>query len=201
MYKIVGLPQTRTIRVIWMMEELGQAYEIIPLKPGSDEIHAYNPTGKIPVLMVEETALIDSVAIVQYLADRHGQLTATPGTLARAQQDSWCQFAMDDIKLPLWVNAKHSYILPEKLRSETACQAAHYEFQNALIAFGERLGERSFLMGDEFSVPDLLMGHCANWAEKGAGWEIPAGSVKNYFDRVRDRPALKRAEAVRDQYI
>lgn len=200
MYKIIGFPKTRTIRVIWMMEELGQPYDIIPLKPGDEKIKAYNPTGKIPVLMVGDTALIDSVAIVQFLADCHGQLTAVAGTLTRALQDSWSQFAMDDIELPLWVNAKHNFILPEDLRSQTARDAAHYEFQNALIAFGKRLGDRAYVMGDDFSVPDLLMGHCANWAEKGAGWEIPAGPVKDYFDRVRDRDALRRAEAVRDQY-
>ncbi len=200
MYTLIGYPQTRTVRVLWMLEELGESYELNPAKPRSEEVRRYNPTGKVPVLLVDGTPIIDSVAIVQYLADRHGKFTAPAGSLDRARQDSWTQFAMDDIELPLWVSAKHTFILPEELRSETAREACKFEFAAALKALETRLGDNTYVMGEEFAVPDLLLGHCANWAENGANWEIPAGPAKAYFDRVRDRPALLRAQEVRDRY-
>ncbi len=200
MYTLIGYPKTRTIRVIWMLEELGLNYDLVPAPPQSEDVRRYNPSGKVPALLVDGEVIIDSVAILQFLADRHEQFTAKAGTIERAQQDSWTQFAMDDIELPMWVYAKHSFILPEELRSDTARKAAHYEFNQALKAMETRLGDRSYVTGDEFRVPDLLLGHCANWAENGCNWEIEPGPVKDYFDRVRSREALTRAEAVRDKY-
>ena len=107
---------------------------------------------------------------------------------------------MDDIESPLWFNAKNTFVLPEELRSETAQKACRYDFDRAIGVLGERLGDNTFLMGDEFTVPDLLLGHCANWAQIGAGWEIADESVLAYFDRVRSRPAYRRAIEVRDSF-
>jgi glutathione S-transferase len=56
-----------------------------------------------------------------------------------------------------------------------------------------RLGDNEFVMGDTFTVPDLLLGHCANWA-KSAKFDLPDGSVGEYFERVLARPAYQRAK-------
>lgn len=200
MYKLIGLPRTRAFRVVWMLEELGLDYEIEPAAPRSDEARSYNPSAKVPVLQVGVDLIVDSVAIIQFLADKHGKFTARPGTIARAQQDSWTQFAMDDIESPLWFNAKNDFILPEELRSQTAMKACRYDFDRAIGILETRLGDKQFCTGDDFTVPDILLGHCANWAQKGAEWEIPAGPALDYFDRVRDRPAYHRAMEVRNRY-
>ncbi|MCH9809054.1 MAG: glutathione S-transferase family protein [Alphaproteobacteria bacterium] len=200
MYKLIGLPRTRAIRVLWMLEELGVEYEIEPAAPRSDEAKKYNPSGKVPILQTGDDLIIDSVAICQFLADKHGKLTYPAGTIERAHQDSFTQFAMDDIESPLWFNAKNTFILPEDLRSETAQKACKYDFERAVGVLSERLGTNTYVMGEEFTVPDILLGHCANWAQHGAGWEIPAGAALEYFDRVRARPAMQRAIKIRDSY-
>lgn len=200
MYKLIGFPKTRAFRVLWMLEEIGADYEVDPVKPRSAECKVINPSGKVPILQTGDDYIIDSVAICQFLADKHGKLTYPAGSLARAKQDSFTQFAMDDIESPLWFNAKNTFILPEELRSETAMTACRYDFDRAIGVLGERLGEKTFVMGEEFTVPDLLLGHCANWAQVGAGWEVPEGSVLAYFDRVRSRPAYKRAIEIRDGF-
>ncbi|MBU1212251.1 MAG: glutathione S-transferase family protein [Alphaproteobacteria bacterium] len=200
MYKLIGAPRTRAFRVLWMLEELGAEYGIEPVAPRSDEAKSYNPSGKVPILQTGDDFIIDSVAILQFLADKHGKLTYPAGSIARAHQDSWTQFAVDDIESPLWFNAKNTFILPEDLRSETAQKACRYDFDRALGVLETRLGQKTYVMGDEFTVPDILLGHCANWAQKGAEWELSAGSARDYFDRVRDRPAYHRAIAVRDRY-
>lgn len=200
MYKLIGLPRTRAIRVLWMLEELGAEYEIEPVAPRSDEAKKYNPSGKVPILQVCDDLIIDSVAICQFLADKHGKLTYPAGSIERACQDSFTQFAMDDIESPLWWNAKHTFILPEELRNETAQKACRYDFDRAVSVLSERLGANTYVMGDEFTVPDILFGHCANWAQHGAGWEITAGPVLDYFDRVRARPAMERAIKIRDSF-
>ncbi|MEL7048009.1 MAG: glutathione S-transferase family protein [Pseudomonadota bacterium] len=200
MYKVVGFPKTRAFRVIWMLEELEQPYEIDPVAPRSDEARAYNPSGKVPALVADGETICDSVAICQFLADRHGSLTQPAGTVARAHQDSWTQFAMDDVETPLWVNAKNTFILPERLRSQTAKDACKYDFDRAVKVFEARLANNTYVMGEQFTVPDVLLGHCASWAENGAGWTLPDGPVKDYADRVRSRPAHARAIAARDRF-
>lgn len=200
MYTLIGLPRTRAFRVLWMLEELGVDYEINPAAPRSDEAREFNPSAKVPALLVDGEIIIDSVAVCQFLADAHGQLTAPAGTIERAKQDSWTQFAMDDIELPMWVYAKHAFILPEELRSERAQKACTFEFKKALDVFAKRLGDKPYVMGETFTVPDILLGHCGQWAKNGPGWEFPEGPVADYFARVIDRPAFARAVEIRGKY-
>ncbi len=199
-YTLIGSPKTRGFRVLWMFEELGVDYEVNPTGPHTDDILAVNPSGKVPALKSGNDFIIDSTAICQHLADKHAKLTCPAGSIERAQQDSWTHFALDDMDSVLWFNAKNTFVLPENLRSETAQQACKYDFDRALQTLAKRLGSNTYVMGDEFTVPDLLLGHCAGWATNGAGWEIPAGTAADYFERVRSRPAFLRAMERREQY-
>ena len=98
MYTLIGTPKARPFRVLWMMEELGVEYDVLPLSPTNKEAMAeYNPTGKVPALKDGDDIIIDSVAIMQYLADKHGGLTFQAGTIERAKQDSFTQFICDEI--------------------------------------------------------------------------------------------------------
>lgn len=192
MYQVIGHPRSRTMRVLWMLEELGQPYAHVALNPGSAEARALNPSGKVPVLVVEGVAVSDSVAIMQFLADRHGALTYPAGTIERALQDSFTQFACDEVDGPLWTAGKHSFALPEDLRIPEIKPTAKAEFAQAMRSLDARLGENEFVMGDQITVPDILLGHCAGWAQS-ANFPWPEGRVEAYFNRLRARPALRRA--------
>lgn len=200
MYKLIGSPKTRCMRVVWMLEELGVDYEIDPAPPHSEPILAVNPSGKVPALLAGDDVIIDSAAICQYLADKHGRFTFPAGSIERAQQDSWMHYALDDVDSVLWFNAKNTFILPEELRSETARQACRHDFDKAMAVLETRLGANRYVMGDDFTVPDLLLGHCAGWAVNGAGWAISSKAVAAYFERVRSRPACLRALEIRERY-
>ena len=65
-------------------------------------------------------------------------------------------------------------------------------------AMEARLGDNEFAMGDTFTVPDIILGHCANWAEFGCNFTLPCGKVRDYFNRVRSRPAFLRAMETRN---
>ena len=193
MYKVIGTAQTRTMRVYWMLEELGQEYEMALIPPRAEDVRALNPSGKIPCLLVDGEAIIDSVAIIQFLADKHGQLTFPAGTIKRAQQDSFTQFCVDEIEGALWMAAKNTFIHPEEHRVPAIKATARYEFATAMKTLETRLGDNEFVMGDTFTVPDLLLGHCANWA-KSAKFDLPDGPIGEYFKRVTSRAAYTRAK-------
>ena len=67
MYQVIGTARSRSMRVFWMLEELGQEYEIIESGPRSKAIAEVNPSGKVPALIVDGKALLDSVAIMQLI--------------------------------------------------------------------------------------------------------------------------------------
>ncbi len=193
--QIFGSPGSRLTRVSWMCEELGQAYEIVVAKPHSPEMKAVNPAGKGPVLVDGDLIVIDSAAICSYLADKHPQkgMTAPSGSPQRAQLDSWIHFAQGDLEAPLWLKTKHKFILPEEMRLDVG-DITGQEFTRAIAAMEARLGDGPFVMGEQFTAADVLLGHIGSWA-RNAKLAINSDSVNAYFDRVLGRDALARARA------
>jgi glutathione S-transferase len=196
MYTVIGTPQTRAFRVIWMLEELGQPYTLDAKRPRDPAVAALNPSGKVPVLLDGGDAVIDSVAICQYLADKHAKFTFRAGTIARAHQDSFTQFAVDDLEGPLWVAAKHTFVLPPEYRVDDVKRACRFDFDRAMDALSQRLGDQDYVTGDRFTVADLILGHCLGWGQS-MKWSIPDGNLTTYLERLRARPAFKSAAATR----
>ncbi|MEO0912180.1 MAG: glutathione S-transferase family protein [Pseudomonadota bacterium] len=196
MYTVVGHPRSRALRVIWALEELGEPYEILPAPPRSDEALKFNPLGKIPALKDGEAVLTDSVAILTYLADKHGKLTHPAGSTARAQQDAMTQFAVSEIDAALWTKSKHSFVLPADQRIDAVKATAAGEFARAMAQLDMLLGDKEFVAGESLTIPDIIISHCAGWA-LSAKFPLPEGRVGAYLKRLRKRPAMERTfEAV-----
>lgn len=193
MYTVIGSPKSRSLRVIWMLEELAQPYTLVAAPPQSDDVVAVNPAGKVPVLMIEETPVTDSTAILSYLADKHGGFTQAPGTLERARQDSLTHFLLDEFDSVLWMAARHSFVLPKELRKAEIKDSLKWEFARSQRTLVRRM-KGPFLMGDQMTVPDILLTHCGIWAE-AAGFPIEEADLAEYLEWMRARPALLRAQS------
>ncbi|TYC53985.1 glutathione S-transferase family protein [Rhodobacterales bacterium] len=190
MYKIIGTPQSRAMRVIWTLEELGEPYELDPAAPRSDTVAALNGTGKVPVLIDGDAVLTESIAICAYLADKHGKLTFPAGTVERARQDGFTQFGVDVLEGALWTSAKNSFIHPEDVRVPAIKAVCRLEFADGLATLEQRLGDGPYAMGDTFTVADILLGSCLGWAST-AKFDLPAdGPISDYFKRLKERPAF-----------
>ncbi len=192
MYKLLGNKKSRGFRVLWALEEMELPYEFVSVSPRSDEVRAYNPSGKIPVFLDGDDVILDSVAIVQYLADKHGKLTYPAGTIERAHQDGFMQFACDEMDGVLWTAARNTFVLPEEKRVAEVKPTLRWEYARSMKILADRLSDREFLMGDEFTVADIVTAHCGTWA-RNAGFEFDQPVVSDYIDRVISRPAHKRA--------
>lgn len=194
MYTVIGSTKSRAARVVWMLEELGEPYEHVPASPRSEGVVSFNPSGKVPVLVEDGTPITDSTAIIQYLADKHGQMTYAAGTLDRARQDSMTQFLLDEFDAALWMAARHSFILPEELRQSAVKDSLKWEFANSQKTLAARMGDGPFLMGEMMTVPDIILTHCGVWARTA---KFPVGEPKlaAYLDRMLQREAFLRAMA------
>ena len=193
MYKVIGATKSRAFRVMWMLEELGQPYDLIPAGPQSAEARKHNPSGKVPALLDGDELLTDSVAIMQYLADKHGALTAPAGTAARARQDAMLFWLIDEFDAVLWAAAKHSFVFPKEQRVPQIKDSLKAEFARSAKVLTERL-DGPFLMGDAITVPDLLAVHCLNWSI-GAGFAPVDDQLAEWASGLRKRDAFKAVRA------
>lgn len=193
MYQAVGSPGSRLTRVTWMLEELGQPYEIVKAKQYSDTMRRYNPTGKMPALIDGDFVLTDSAAICAYLGEKHADrgLGPNPGIEGRAEMTSWMLYALSEFEQPMWNKLKHRFVLDPEHRIEVG-PWTRYEFAQEMQALEAKLAGRTYALGDRFSAVDVILGHCGQWARSGK-FEVASKPLQDYFERVLSRPALARA--------
>ena len=190
-YRVIGSTRTRAFRVVWMLEELELAYDHLDASPGSPEVMALTPSGKVPVLLADGVTLTDSTAILTWLADRHGRFTFPAGSLERARQDGFTGLILDEFEGLLWTAARHSFILPEAMRLPAIKASLMWEFDRNQARLAQRL-TGPFLMGSEMTVPDLLLAHCLAWATRAKFPQV-APVLADYLQRMEARPAWQRA--------
>lgn len=193
MYTVVGATKSRAFRVMWMLEELGEPYVQIDAGPRSEEAMKYNPSGKIPALVDGDDVLTDSVAIMTYLGDKHGRLTAPAGTPARARQDAVTFWLIDEFDAILWAAAKHSFVFPEDQRVPQIKDSLKSEFIRSADVLADRL-DGPFLTGDQMTHADILACHCINWSI-GAGFPRVNDKIGAWAKTMRERDAFKAAQA------
>ena len=193
MYQAVGTPGSRLTRITWMLEELGEPYEIVKAKQHTETMRRYNPTGKMPALVDGDFALADSAAICSYLAKKHADkgMGPEPGLRGEAEMEAWMQFAQSEFEAPLWNKMRHKFVLPEPCRADVGAATAH-DFASEVKALETKLGGRPYALGDRFSAVDVILGHCGHWA-RGGKFPVESEIVKAYLERVLSRPALERA--------
>jgi glutathione S-transferase len=192
MYTLIGTSKSRAFRVRWMLEELELEYTHIPAPPHDDFVRQINPLGRIPVLLDGEDAFSDSTVMLNYLADKHGQMAPKPGSIARAQQDAVTHQILDEFDAVLWTAAKHSFILPPEHRVPEIKSELKWEFNRNADLIAERLEDNAFLMGDDLTVPDIIFTHCLGWAIV-AKFGVENETLRSYLDAMKSRDAYKAA--------
>ena len=201
MMQLYNYPDTRGLRVTWMLEELGEEYEfnLVPFSNNgfaSEEYIKINPGGKVPAIRDGDLVLTESAAIVTYLGDKFPDKKLVPpaGSAARAKYDQWCYFVLSELEQPLWTKGKHKFMLPRDKRVPAIIETAEWEFQKALKILSQGLGGNRFILGDTFSAADILIGQTLSWA-RTAKQPVELQNVADYANSILCREALQRAMA------
>ena len=189
MLHVIGSKRSRTLRVLWLLEELQLEYRHDPAMPHSEQVLARNPSGKIPVLVDCGTTVTDSTAIMTYLADRHGRLTFPAGTVERARQDGYTGLLLDEFDACLWSAAKHSFVLPVEHRCREIKPVLRWEFGQAAARLAASMQEDRFLVGDKPTIPDIILAHCLLWARL-AQMEHGQPALDTYLKQMCKRPSF-----------
>lgn len=171
MLKLYGTPPTRTLRAMWLLNELGLEYELVPVDlPNGDaerpEFLALNPAAKVPVLVDGDLVLTESVAIQLYLADRHPEAGLIPASVEqRAEMYRWLFFMVTEIEQPLWRIARHTFVYPEERRLPADIEIAAGECKEMLRVVERQMQGRDTFVGDRLSVADFNAAYVLDWAD------------------------------------
>lgn len=194
MLKLHYTPRTSAFRCRWMLEELGEPYELARVdfsrrehkQPEYLKIH---PLGSVPALQDGELVLIESAAIVMYLADRDPQQRFAPliGSPDRGTYYQWILFAMTNL-----YEAVHAPYLRHFMRGAVGTDAERAALARLLALTDEALGRHPHLIGEQFTAADVVVGGLLVWADAAGllGGRAPQSA---YLGRLRERPAFQRA--------
>jgi glutathione S-transferase len=170
---------------MWALAEMGVDYEMVETDAQSAEAKAHHPSGKIPVFKVDDEVLTDSVAIMSYLSDVHGKLGYPAGTIERARLDAMLHFLNEEVDAPLWLISRHSFVFPEAMRVPEIVEPTKTYVAGMIDGLEQRM-QGQWLMGDDFTIADILAVHCMGWAF-GLGIPVTSDVVKDYGKRARAR--------------
>jgi len=199
MITVYGYPHSRSDRIVWLLEELEQAYEFKLIDFTKAELKSpavlkINPAGKVPALQEGDLVMTESGAMVTYIADKFSEAGLIPkaGTTERAIHDQWSYFALTELEQPLWTQGKHKFALPKEYRVNEIFPTTVWEFSKALALFSAGLGDNEFILGSKFQVADILLAHTLDWAMAFKN-DLEYDNLKDYATRLTARPAFARA--------
>ena len=189
---------SRTIRVIWIAEELGLKYSLKPIGPRTGETKTenftrINPKQKIPALQDGNLELSESVAICRYLVNRYGSestILRASTDEEQAREDEWLSFIYGELdETSLYVIRRHEALSSIYGEAPNAIAAAREYFQKQIKIVDDHLRDKHFLVQDKFGVADVFLTTCLDWAYR---YEIPLSkNIKSYLDRMIERPGYR----------
>jgi glutathione S-transferase len=155
----------------------------------SEELNKINPMGKVPAVVINGEALFEAAAICTYLADLVPEkgLIFPPGSRERALHMQWVSFALTEMEAYLWSNARNTFVLPEEQRITALFKQNNAAFIHAAKVLERVMGEKEYLVGDHFTMTDLLVGFTLGWGN-GAGLLNDMPNLQKYLKRLKERP-------------
>ena len=196
--KLFFAPQTRAVSSRWAMEEVGAPHQLVQLKfpdeLANPELRAANPLGQIPTLVDGQQVVTESAAIALYLADRFPQAGLAPALDRRHDYYQWAFFVGAAMEPHLLEFFLHTVRFSEAERDAQRAQVAREKFERVLQIVNDHLQGHLYLLGDQFSMVDVILGSLLGWASM---LNLLDGfdHVGAYFRRVCSRPAFLRAVA------
>ncbi len=194
-----GAGTSRTLRPIWVAEELGIPYELMPIGPRTGETQTedftrLNPKQKIPAMLEGDFRLTESLAICRYLIASHpGAAIYRPATPQEAaREDEWCCYLYGELdETSLYVMRRHRDLAHIYGEAPAAVSGARdYAMKHLSVVDGQMCG-RDHIMAGGFGIADVLLMTCLDWAHV-YGLEIPRGLMA-YRERIGRREAYRRA--------
>ena len=206
------LNNSRSQRVLWLLEELGRPYEIKRYQRNAQtmlappELRQVHPLGKSPVIEEDGMTLAESGAIIDYLAQRHGAGRFVPadGTPERLRYTYWLHYAEGSAMPPLLLklifnrirNAKMPFFarpIAKAIANNAMTSFIDPQINTHLDFMEGELGKSEWFAGDQFSAADIQMSFPLEAAAARGGLNESRPRLMAFLARIHARPAYQRA--------
>jgi len=206
------LNNSRSQRVLWLLEELGLEYQIVRYQRDAKtmlappELRAIHPLGKSPVITDEGATVAESGAILEYLVDRYGngRLVPPAGTPERLRWTYFLHYAEGSAMTPLLLKLVFDRVetSPAPFFVKPIARAIAGKVKGTYIApqieqhlnyLEGELSQRDWFAGAEFSAADIQMSFPLEAAVLRAGLNSSRPKLMAFLERIHARPAFQRA--------
>ena len=211
MLTVHHLNNSRSQRVLWLLEELGLTYEVKRYQRDAQtmlappELRAVHPLGKSPVITDGELTLAESGAIVEHLADRYGagKLAPAPGSPERVRYLYWLHFAEGTAQPPLLlkllfdrIKSRAPFFVRPVARAIADQALGTFVLPNInrnLDFMESELVKNEWFGGAQFSAADIQMSFPLEAARARGGLDQKRPRLMEFLQRIHARPAYQRA--------
>ena len=198
------------MKVALFLEEAGLDYEAIPVDTRKGDQHSaefdkLNPNHKVPVIVDGDATVFDSNAILLYLGEKTGQFMPDDSLKAKGELYSWLMFVASGVGPYSGQSVHMRHFAPEP--KDYAVTRYLYEAKRHWGIVDARLGQQEWMVGDEYTIVDMALWGWARMVPYVIGSSPKDVSVwtqfpnlKRFMDAVNARPAVARAEAIRERH-
>ena len=192
MLTLFHAPQSRSGRIVWLLEEIGADYDIVYVDiframtlTGARDPANRHPDGKVPALLHDEALVSESAAVALYLTDVHPEanLGASVGSPDRAAYVTWLAWTAGEMEPAFWSRISGA------AESDPNAKA---RFDAVIARLLTALATGPYLMGDRFTAVDVMIASALAW---GREYVPESALIDAYLERALNRPANARAAA------
>lgn len=196
---VYGAPPTRALRVVWMLEEMGLPYEVrqtdFATRMENQEFLEASPTGAIPGIRDGDVTMMESCAVLEYLAAKYGPTPLSPsfGDPTYLGYLSFLHFGEASLVGPLNIALASRFLAPDNQKQNWGAQCAIDLFVRKSKALAGSLAKHPYVAGDRFTAADISCGYAAGFGRFLGIEDRLEPSLLEYHQRLIGRPAFKNA--------
>jgi glutathione S-transferase len=202
MITLYHVPQSRSMRVLWLLNELGVEFQLVSLPFDKSlrrpEFLSLSPAGRVPALEIEGERMFESGAIMEYLCEKFPErgLGRMPGDMDRMAWLVWLHFAETISQHVAILTQQHIMLYEDHMRSPTVMQLEARRLAKCYDAIEARLStpveNRDYLLTGGFSACDIAVGQAVYMARHFASLDGFVETSK-WYDRITDREGFRAA--------
>ncbi|MDC0586548.1 glutathione S-transferase family protein [Gammaproteobacteria bacterium] len=202
MIKLFHAKGSRSVRIIWLFEELGMDYQLDTVERGKPN-KAFGEASifaKIPAIQDGDITLTESVAIIQYILQKYGGGGLQPSVDSDdyAMYLQWLNFGESTLIQPIVEILVNTMFRSEENRHQYSIDSGIQSFKKIAQSLDPVLSQQNYLLGSQFSAADIVNGYTLRLANRLQLLDDSEGieNVCDYFRRLEAREAYQKAISI-----
>jgi len=195
-FTVYHLPRSRSMRVLWLLEELGLPYKVesldyVPEKFGGENYSKIHPLNKVPAFRDGKMVMFESVAIMQYITDKYalGQLSPLASDADYGPYLQWIHYGESTLAPVIAALMYQRHFFPEDKRSPDVDAWAQTELSKVFSMLENQLGDNDYILKRGFSAADISVGYCLLLARLAGAHAQITERIQDYWETLTDHDA------------